>query len=120
MLASEALSIARRRRGLALESAPPSFAATVISLITRVNSLPRLASWRPLRCWMFAHLLCPAIAPSRGDCACCAAAAVIEYPHRRTRNSSIAAMPEPLLIARNNETELHLLPAMGNRHGLVT
>ena len=29
-------------------------------------------------------------------------------------------MPDPLLIARNNETELHLLPAMGNRHGLVT
>jgi len=29
-------------------------------------------------------------------------------------------MPDPLLIARNNETELHLLPAMGNRHGLIT
>ena len=29
-------------------------------------------------------------------------------------------MPDRLLIARNNETELHLLPAMGNRHGLVT
>jgi DNA helicase HerA-like ATPase len=29
-------------------------------------------------------------------------------------------MSQPLLIARNDETELHLLPAMGNRHGLVT
>ena len=29
-------------------------------------------------------------------------------------------MPEPLLIARNSDTGLHLLPAMGNRHGLIT
>ncbi len=29
-------------------------------------------------------------------------------------------MPEPLLIARNDAAELHLLPAMGNRHGLIT
>src|SRR5690606_8589414 len=41
-------------------------------------------------------------------------------PHRGTRHFSIDAMSEPLLIARNNETELHLLPAMGNRHGLIT
>src|SRR5690606_18452146 len=103
-----------------LGSGPPIFAATVISLITRVNSLPRLASWRPLRCWMLAHFECPAIASPRGDRACCAGAAVFEYPHRGTRHFSIAAMPEPLLIARQGETELHLLPAMGNRHGLIT
>jgi DNA helicase HerA-like ATPase len=29
-------------------------------------------------------------------------------------------MPQTLLIARNDETESHLLPAMGNRHGLIT
>lgn len=29
-------------------------------------------------------------------------------------------MTEPLLIARNAETECHLLPALANRHGLIT
>ena len=29
-------------------------------------------------------------------------------------------MTDPLLIARNNEQELHLLPQMANRHGLIT
>lgn len=29
-------------------------------------------------------------------------------------------MPEPLLIARNTRTELSLLPALANRHGLIT
>ena len=29
-------------------------------------------------------------------------------------------MPDPLIIARNATTELALLPAMGNRHGLIT
>jgi len=29
-------------------------------------------------------------------------------------------MTEPLLIAKNNEHELHLLPQMANRHGLIT
>ena len=38
-------------------SAPPSFAATVISLIRRVNTLPFFASAAALRCLMFAHLL---------------------------------------------------------------
>src|SRR5665213_1891337 len=42
-------------------SPPPMRAATVISLMRRVKILPRFASWRPLRCWMFAHLLWPAI-----------------------------------------------------------
>jgi len=61
MLLAYALSIARRRRGLPSGSPPPNRAATVISLINRVKILPRLASCLPLRCWMFAHLLCPAI-----------------------------------------------------------
>jgi DNA helicase HerA-like ATPase len=29
-------------------------------------------------------------------------------------------MPEPLLIARNDATGLHLLPGLANRHGLIT
>src|SRR5690606_16193080 len=61
ILAAVALSQARRRRGLASGSGPPARAATVISRMILVQSLPRFASWRPLRCWMFAHLLCPAI-----------------------------------------------------------
>src|SRR5690606_3641637 len=61
MLAAVALSQASRRRGLASGSGPPARAATVISRMIFVQSLPRLASCRPLRCWMFAHLLCPAI-----------------------------------------------------------
>src|SRR5690606_38140840 len=61
MLPSEAFSTAMRSRGLLATSAPPIRAATVISLISRVNSAPRLASWRPLRCWMLAHFEWPAI-----------------------------------------------------------
>ena len=53
-------SLARRRRGLADRSPPPARAATVISRMMRVQILPRFSSWRPLRCWIFAHLLCPA------------------------------------------------------------
>ncbi|ODU66871.1 MAG: ATP-binding protein [Lautropia sp. SCN 66-9] len=29
-------------------------------------------------------------------------------------------MANPLLVARNSDTELHLLPALANRHGLIT
>ncbi len=29
-------------------------------------------------------------------------------------------MAEPILVARNSETECHLLPALANRHGLIT
>ena len=29
-------------------------------------------------------------------------------------------MPEPLLVARRGTTECHLLPALANRHGLIT
>src|SRR5690606_32455470 len=61
ILAAVPLSQAMRKRGLVLGSAPPARAATVISRMILVQSLPRFASWRPLRCWMFAHLLCPAI-----------------------------------------------------------
>src|SRR5260364_369019 len=43
MLASAALSIAKRRRGLLFASPPPRRAATVISLIRRVQTRPRAA-----------------------------------------------------------------------------
>jgi DNA helicase HerA-like ATPase len=29
-------------------------------------------------------------------------------------------MPEPILVARSGATECHLLPALANRHGLIT
>ena len=29
-------------------------------------------------------------------------------------------MADPILIARNKDTECHLLPALANRHGLIT
>ncbi len=57
MFASRAFSKARRRRGFVSGSPPPSLAATVISLISRVNTFPFFASAAALRCLMFAHLL---------------------------------------------------------------
>src|SRR3954470_13018162 len=33
---------------------------------------------------------------------------------------TFGAMPPPLLIAKNDKTELALLPALANRHGLIT
>lgn len=46
---------ARRNRGLSAGIAP-LLAATVSSRMSLVKILPRLASWRPLRCLMLAHL----------------------------------------------------------------
>lgn len=57
-----ALFIASRRRGFMSGSPPASLAATVISLANFENNLARFLSWAPLRCWMFAHLECPAMA----------------------------------------------------------
>src|SRR6185369_3249741 len=62
MLTPLALSTATRRRGLKLMSPPLILAATVISLAILEKAAPRFSSWRPLRCWILAHLLCPAIA----------------------------------------------------------
>ena len=59
--ASDATKEQLRSRGFIVGSPPPMREATVISLMSRVKILPRFASWRPLRCWMFAHLLWPAI-----------------------------------------------------------
>jgi hypothetical protein len=56
MLASAAFSIARRNRGFIAASPPPNFAATVISLISRVKALPFLASEAAFLCLMLFHL----------------------------------------------------------------
>ena len=55
-----AAAIAVRRRGFR-SGAPPDLAAMVISLISRVNILPRLASSAPFLCLIVAHLECPDI-----------------------------------------------------------
>src|SRR5215469_2376150 len=61
MLCALAARMALRRRGLALGSPPPLFAAIVISLDNLLKILPRLASIAPLKRLTFDHLLCPAI-----------------------------------------------------------
>src|SRR5437879_2787523 len=61
MLCARAAWIALRRRGLALGSPPPVFAAMVISFDNLLKILPRLASIAPLKRLTFDHLLCPAI-----------------------------------------------------------
>src|SRR5688572_31406042 len=89
---SRAFSSARRRRGLPEGSPPPSRAATVISRISRVKTLPRFASARSLRCLTLAHRLWPAM----------------------------MLIILRMLLAKNEKTELGLLPALANRHGLIT
>src|SRR5919112_4012977 len=61
MLPALASRIALRRRALPSGSPPPLRAATVISLINLVNSLPRLASSAPFLCLILCHLECPDI-----------------------------------------------------------
>src|SRR5512134_1831370 len=63
MLAALALSTAVRRRGFESGSPPPMRAAIVISRMSLVKSLPRLASRAPFLCLMECHLECPDIAP---------------------------------------------------------
>src|SRR5512147_390930 len=61
MLAAFALSYTVRRRGLLSGSPPPRRAAIVISRISFVKTLPRLASSAPFLCLMVCHLECPDI-----------------------------------------------------------
>src|SRR5919197_3355201 len=53
-----------RSRGLLSGSPPPALAATVSSLMMRVNTLPRLASAAPFLCLMVCHLEWPDIRKS--------------------------------------------------------
>src|SRR5215510_8364968 len=57
-----ALASARRSRGFIVASPPPSFAATVTSLMALLKTFPRFASERSFLWRMFAHLECPAMA----------------------------------------------------------
>src|SRR3954466_7092393 len=59
MLEAFAVVTAVRRRGLALMSPPPIFAATVISLISLVKILPRLASFAAFLCLIVLHFEWP-------------------------------------------------------------
>src|SRR3954453_4667799 len=61
MFPAFASRMALRRRALASGSPPPVRAATVISLINFVNSLPRLASSAPFLCLILCHFECPDI-----------------------------------------------------------
>src|SRR3954466_13733795 len=105
MLAALALSTASLSLGLADRSPPPWRAATMISRIQRVQTLPRFSSWRPLRCWMLAHLLCPA------TCRPFVARALLYWV---SPDSTFRTMAEPLLVAKNEQTECFLLPGLAN------
>src|SRR5258707_11532902 len=61
MLPALASRTALRKRALPSGSPPPLRAATVISLINFVKSLPRLASSAPFLCLILCHLECPDI-----------------------------------------------------------
>ena len=61
ILAALAVEMACLNRGLASGSLPPFLAEIINSLMTFVNTFPRLASWAAFLCLMLAHLLCPAI-----------------------------------------------------------
>src|SRR5205085_805363 len=60
MFSALAACTAVRRRGF-FSASPPDLAAIVISLIRRVNILPRLASSAPFLCLIVAHLEWPDI-----------------------------------------------------------
>ena len=55
MLCARAVSTAVRSRGLELRSPPPMRAATVISLMNLVNSLPFFASLAAFLCLIVLH-----------------------------------------------------------------
>src|SRR5229473_2682763 len=59
MFSALAAATAVRSRGLPSTSPPPPLAAMVISLIRRVNILPRLASSAPFLCLIVAHFEWP-------------------------------------------------------------
>src|SRR5438105_2897370 len=96
MLPALASAMALRRRALASGSPPPVRAATVISLISLVKSLPRLASSAPFLCLMVCHLECRSEVhtselQSRVDLVCrlllecsCALCVLHSFPTRRS------------------------------------
>src|SRR5262245_8949269 len=67
MLAAFASAMIVRSRGFMSGSPPPDLAATVNSLMRRVNTLPRFASAAPFLCLIVCHLECPDMFILRGD-----------------------------------------------------
>src|SRR5260370_576367 len=65
MFSALAAAMAVRKRGLPSGSPPPLLAAMVISLITRVKILPRLASSAPFLCLIVAHFEWPDMVMTR-------------------------------------------------------
>src|SRR5208282_23105 len=69
MLAARHFNSTIRKRGFIAASPPASLAAMLISLLNFANIFARLASIPPLKCFTFAHLLCPAIKSPRSSTA---------------------------------------------------
>src|SRR5215204_3118138 len=69
MLTAFASATIVRRRGFISGSPPPLRAATVNSLMTRVNTLPRFASAAPFLCLIVCHLEWPDMAVLPGKTA---------------------------------------------------
>src|SRR3989338_4094049 len=69
IFASLAFAKAKRSLGFIFGSPPPSFAATVISLVTLVNSLPLTASAAAFLFFVVFHFECPDILGNASDLA---------------------------------------------------
>src|SRR3990172_7788968 len=95
MLAALASAMALRRRGFPTASPPPERAATVISLINLVNSLPRLSSSAPFLCLIECHFECPDISASPSTESSRDCAAIYHNPARRLISWAIdSTLPE--------------------------
>src|SRR6185369_6987023 len=81
--------IALRKRALASGSPPPERAATVISLINFVNSLPRLASSAPFLCLILCHFECPDIGFDPSENVGCRAGIYHKYGEARSQSESL-------------------------------
>src|SRR5438132_13898461 len=70
MFTARARSIANRSRKLASGSPPPSFAASMISLVILVKTTPRLTSAAPFWRLIWLHFECPDIAGDTSNASC--------------------------------------------------
>src|SRR5215475_5875811 len=101
MFSALAAKMAVRRRGLPSGSPPPFFAAMVISLIRRVNILPRLASSAPFLCLIVAHLEWPDMGTSiRRKNAARDLRRPCEYITGNGRQSGAFPAPQPHTLTR--------------------
>src|SRR5271156_4873265 len=95
MFSALAARIAVRKRGLPSGS-PPDLAAMVISLISWVNILPRLASAAPFLCLIVAHFEWPDMKTSAAFPGCRERFA----RGRRRAETALYHAPQPLSVAR--------------------